>query len=144
MNRKIVTAGIIMSSRGILVTKRAPSGQTPGGWEFPGGKVEIGETIEECLIRELREELSIGVDGLIIFDAVQHSYEKFTIVMIAYLCRLAEGTPIAHEHEKVSWLDPMGPEWKTLDFLPADRPIVARLMKYLANGNDPFGLWSVS
>lgn len=142
MNRKLVTAGIVMSEKGILVTRRAATNTTPGGWEFPGGKLEIGETIEECLARELNEELSIRVDGLLIFDAVQHSYEKFTIVMIAYLCRHAEGTPIAHEHEKAIWLHPEAAEWETFDFLPADVPIVSKLVKYLAGGNDPYSLWN--
>lgn len=141
MEKKFVTAGIVMTKKGILVTRRAASEKTPGGWEFPGGKVEIDETIEECLVRELEEELSIDVDSLMIFDAVQHSYETFTIVMIAYLCRLATGEPVAHEHEKIMWLSPEAEEWSTLDFLPADMPIVTKLKKFLADGNDPYDLF---
>lgn len=130
MDRKIVTAAIISNNRGeILVTRRRETEKTPGGWEFPGGKLEHGESIEECLKREIDEELGIEIAELDIFHALQHKYPSFTIVMIAYRAILKSGIMEVREHEDARWLAPGSAEWKTLDFLPADIPIVEKLLQ---------------
>ncbi|PKK90826.1 MAG: 8-oxo-dGTP diphosphatase MutT [Candidatus Wallbacteria bacterium HGW-Wallbacteria-1] len=135
MSRKIVTAAIISNDKNqILVTKRKATEKMVGGWEFPGGKLELDESIEECLIREISEELNIRIGELEIFHALQHRYTAFTIVMIAYRAKYMDGSIEAREHEELKWLAPDDPQWRELEFLPADIPIVNKLIRMQEKG----------
>ncbi len=115
----------------VLIAKRPAGKQLAGLWEFPGGKVEVGETPEVCLIRELREELGIEVTQACLapFVFASHAYEDFHLLMPLYLCRRWEGFPIAHEHQALAWARPerMG----EYPMPPADLPLVAWLRDLL-------------
>ena len=108
-----------------LITRRRAGGPLGGLWEFPGGKLEPGESPDDALRRELREELGIEVEVGRIFDVVYHRYPTFTVLILLYRCRLRSGTPRPLEVDEVRWasLADLG----GYEFLPADVPLVARL-----------------
>lgn len=115
----------------VLIGKRAQGKEMAGLWEFPGGKVEQGETPEACLIRELNEELGIVVTHACLapFAFTSHGYDSFHLLMPLYLCRRWEGFATAREHEAIAWV-------KTQDLTaypmpPADEPLVAWLRDWL-------------
>lgn len=121
----LVSAAVIEHEGRILLARRGGQESHAGGWEFPGGKVEPGETIEQCLAREILEELSVRIAvGEQVADVVHH-YPGKTIRLVAFRCTLVEGTPAPHEHEEIAWAG-IG-ELASYDFLPADRPIVEKL-----------------
>ena len=96
-----------------------------GLWEFPGGKVEAGETPEQCLIRELKEELSIDVTEACLapLTFASHEYEKFHLLMPLYVCRKWDGFIEPQEGQAVKWCRSL--ELFDLDMPPADRPLLA-------------------
>lgn len=115
----------------VLIAKRPKGKQLAGLWEFPGGKVEAGETLEGCLIRELKEELGIEVTEscLAPFVFTSHLYETFHLLMPLFLCRRWSGVVEAREHEALAWVKPS----KLADYPmpPADAPLVAWLRDLL-------------
>ena len=115
----------------VLIAKRPHGKQLAGLWEFPGGKVEKGETPEACLIRELDEELGIEVNEACLapFVFASHLYETFHMLMPLYLCRRWTGMVQAKEHEALAWVRPE----KLSDYPmpPADAPLVAWLRDLL-------------
>ena len=115
----------------VLIAKRPEGKQLAGLWEFPGGKVESGETPEACLIRELGEELGITVTHACLapFVFASHTYETFHLLMPLYLCRRWEGFVTAKEHAALAWVKPARMD----DYLmpPADAPLVAWLRDVL-------------
>ncbi len=105
-----VTAGIVRRGRRLLITRRRDEAMLGGLWEFPGGKLEQGETLEQCLVRELREELAIAVRVERPFVSVDHAYTHFKITLHTFLCRHSRGTPrdlgcAAHRWVRVAELD---------------------------------------
>ena len=115
----------------VLVCQRPEGKQLAGLWEFPGGKVEAGETPETCLIRELKEELGIEVaeSCLAPFVFASHGYESFHLLMPLYLCRRWEGLVQRLEHRALKWATPA--EMAALPMPPADAPLVAYLRDFL-------------
>ena len=116
-----VVAAIIRRDGKILATQRG-YGDFAGGWEFPGGKIEAGETPEQAVVREVREELDvvIGVDSL--FAVVDYDYETFHLHMRCFLARIENGELRLNEHSAARWLDA-----ETIDdveWLPADEGII--------------------
>ena len=115
----------------ILIAKRPQGKQLAGLWEFPGGKVEPGETPEVCLIRELDEELGVTITHACLapFVFASHAYETFHLLMPLYLCRRWQGFVTAKEHEALAWVKPD----KLADYPmpPADAPLVAWLRDLL-------------
>ena len=96
-------------------------------WEFVGGKTEPGETLEEALIRECREELDITVSVGEIFTQVIHEYPDILIRLTLFHCTIAEGTPKLLEHKDLKWILPE--EIPQYDFCPADKDILALIRK---------------
>jgi A/G-specific adenine glycosylase len=102
----IVTAAVIRRKSKILLAKRPSKGLLGGMWEFPGGKVEKGESLEACLVREIREELGVGIqvgESVGIYD---HAYTHFRITLHAFRCELSEGEPRAVEAAGLVWVLP--------------------------------------
>jgi len=128
-----VVCGLIENSRGEFLVCLRPQGKHLGGlWEFPGGKVEIGEAHPAALIRELREELSINVEIVQALSPVIWHYDKLTIHLHPYHCRMREGEPVAIEHEKLLWCAPEN--FKSLPWAPADVPIYEELLSLVGAG----------
>ena len=121
-----VACAIIKKDGLILATQRSASMSLPLKWEFPGGKLEAGESPEQCLQRELLEELDITVrvgQGL---KPVTHQYPTFTVTLYPFLCDNLQGSMVLHEHSAASWLAPH--ELPTLDWAEADWPIITLLV----------------
>ena len=127
----LVAAALIDVDGRVLICKRPKGKHMEGMWEFPGGKVEAGETPEACLIRELNEELGIGVSKncLSPFVFASHAYDSFHLLMPLYLLRRWDGFVTAREHEALAWVKPA----KLPDYPmpPADEPLVAWLRDLL-------------
>ena len=123
----VAAAALVDVDGRVLLAKRPPGKQLAGMWEFPGGKVEAGETPEECLIRELHEELGITVAHACLapFVFASHGYESFHLLMPLFLCRRWEGLVTAREHEALAWVKPH--DFDRYPMPPADAPIAAWL-----------------
>jgi len=122
-----VTAGIIMDNGKVLITRRAPKENFAGGWEFPGGKVEINETPRECLVRELKEELNIDVSVGEFCTEVYHDYSNISIKLMAYYCTITHGEIQTSVHDKYKWVKIK--DLLKYDLLPADIPIAKKIME---------------
>lgn len=119
-----VVAGLIQDDRGRLLACRRPPGKhLAGKWEFPGGKVESGESPSAALVRELREELEITVEPGEALTAVVHDYGRGPIRLIPIRCTIADGIPHPHEHDEIRWCGIE--ELRELDLAAADLPILA-------------------
>jgi 8-oxo-dGTP diphosphatase len=123
-----VVAAIIVADGKILVTQRG-YGEYKDKWEFPGGKIEPGETPEEALRREIREELSADISVNQFVCTVEHDYPTFHLTMHNYLCQVVSGHLQLLEHEAARWLDIA--HINTVDWLPADRKILPQLKTLL-------------
>jgi 8-oxo-dGTP diphosphatase len=122
-----VTAAVILSGGALLVARRAAGDRFGGRWELPGGKVEDGESLEECLRRELAEELGVEVEIGDEVGAVSHDYGDHGIELHALLVRSLRGALSPTAHDEVRWVGPR--EWQHLDFLEADRPLLEMLRR---------------
>lgn len=121
-----VTAGVIIESGKVLITRRAPKKNFAGGWEFPGGKIEVNETPQECLARELKEELNITVSVDKFCTEVNHDYGNMSIKLIAYYCTIVDGEIQISVHDKYKWVKIN--DLLKYDLLPADIPIAKKVM----------------
>ena len=120
-------AALIWNGEKFMACQR-PAHKTRGLlWEFVGGKVEAGETKEEALIRECREELDITVAVKDVFMEVVHEYPDMTVHLTLFNCRVAEGVPKLLEHNAIAWVAPA--EIPNYDFCPADEEILKRIME---------------
>lgn len=124
---KVVAAIIENENKEILCALRSPEMTLPNQWEFPGGKVEEGESLFEAIEREIQEELSCTVKAVDEFDQNTHEYEKVIVNLIGIKCKLVEGTPVAREHSKLVYLKKEN--LNSLVWAPADVPIVENLIK---------------
>ena len=120
-----VTAAIIKKDNKILIARRAPNKHLAGFWEFPGGKIEEGETPEFCLKRELIEELGITVNVGKFYMENQHDYGAKIILLQAYLCELISGDIVLRDHDKFEWI--VKSDLTNFKFAPADIPFVNAL-----------------
>ena len=123
-----VVAAIIIKNGEVFATQRG-YGDFKGGWEFPGGKIDAGETPEEALIREIKEELDTEVEVIELLDTVEYDYPNFHLSMDCFICSIKSGDLVLKEHEAAQWLTK-----ETLDsvnWLPADLGLIDKIREYL-------------
>lgn len=127
----VVAAALVDSDGRVLIGQRPQGKQLAGQWEFPGGKVEAGETPEDALIRELQEELGIEVKRACLapFVFASHTYDSFHLLMPLFLIRRWDGEPQAHEHTALKWVRPN--DMRDYPMPPADLPLVAWLQDFI-------------
>ena len=95
------------------------------GWEFPGGKIELGETPEEAIVREIKEELDTEIEVMKLLDTVEYDYPQFHLSMDCFICKIKSGDLVLKEHEAAKWLPKENLE--NVDWLPADLSVVGKL-----------------
>jgi 8-oxo-dGTP diphosphatase len=128
----LVAACALIDADGRILLAQRPEGKSLAGlWEFPGGKVEPGETPEETLVRELDEELGIAtrIACLAPLTFASHTYETFHLLMPLYICRRYEGIPIGREGQAIKWVRPQAR--RDYPMPPADEPLIAPLRDLL-------------
>ena len=125
-----VVAAIIREGDRVLATQRG-YGDQKDGWEFPGSKVEEGETPQEALKREIEEELKTKIEVGEYLTTIEHEYPKFHLSMKCYWARIIEGKPVLLEHEAARWLS--REELDSVAWLPADETIIDRIKESLEN-----------
>lgn len=125
--RMVVAAALIDRDGRVLLAERPAGKHLAGTWEFPGGKVEAGETPEAALIRELHEELGIDTEASCLAPATfaSHTYEDFHLVLMLYVCRKWRGTPHGHDGQRLRW--ERINDLFSIDMPPADRPLIGTL-----------------
>ena len=124
-----VTAGLIFCRDKALIAKRNLDDAWQAKWEFPGGKVNVGESPDDCLRRELMEELGISVKVLDFFDENIYEYEQGKIRLLGYYVKWLDRDIVPNVHQEVRWVAINS--LKDYDFLPADLPFVERLISDL-------------
>ena len=120
-----VTAGIIKNEGKYLICQRAKDDEAPESWEFPGGKLEVGETLEQCIIREIKEELNLDVEVIEKFDTTLFNHNDKTIHVTFFKCNIVGGELIMNVHMDYAWVEPK--DLTSYDFLPADKDVIERL-----------------
>jgi 8-oxo-dGTP diphosphatase len=121
----LVAAAVIEREGKILAARRKRGSHLEGHWEFPGGKLEPGESFEECLVRELREECGVEVRPGRILEVVFHRYPEKAVLLLFYRCDLVDGEPRPLDCDEVLWV--ARDELTSLDWAQADVEFVARL-----------------
>ena len=114
-----VVCAVIAKDDKIFCCQRGPKGECAFKWEFPGGKIEPGETKEQALVREIKEELNCNINIEKFITTINHEYNTFSLTMHVYLCSLKESVPILLEHKSSIWCDK--DKLTELDFAEADK-----------------------
>ncbi|HWU17963.1 MAG TPA: (deoxy)nucleoside triphosphate pyrophosphohydrolase [Devosia sp.] len=127
----VVACALVDVDRRVLIAQRPEGKSMAGLWEFPGGKVEQGESPEAALIRELEEELGVSTKTACLapISFASHSYESFHLLMPLYVCRKWQGQPQAKEHSALKWVRPQA--LRDYPMPPADEPLIAALCDLL-------------
>ncbi len=123
-----VVCAVIRDGDRIFCTQRG-YGEYKDGWEFPGGKVEIGESGEEAIVREIREELDTVIRVVGYVDTVEYEYPSFHLVMDCYMCEVVSGSLTLLEHEACRWVNKTTID--SVDWLPADRCLIDAIKKLM-------------
>ena len=119
-----VAAAIITHNGRVFATQRG-YGEFKDGWEFPGGKMEPGETPQQALVREIQEELDTEIEVGELVETVEYDYPGFHLTMHCFLCTIPSGAMVLKEHEAARWLT--REELDDVDWLPADVKVVEKL-----------------
>ncbi|HXE98113.1 MAG TPA: (deoxy)nucleoside triphosphate pyrophosphohydrolase [Dongiaceae bacterium] len=130
-----VACAIIEQEGAVLAAQRSATMSLPLKWEFPGGKIEAGESPEECLSRELREELGICIRIGAALSPATHRYADCTVTLYPFTCRMAGGTLTMHEHCDLKWIMPE--RMRELDWADADLPVIDEYMAGTAENIPP-------
>ena len=125
-----VVAAIIIHDNKIFATQRG-YGEFKDGWEFPGGKIEPGETPQEALAREIKEELDIEIEVMGFLETVEYDYPEFHLSMDCFFCVIRSGELVLKEHEAAKWLT--AEKLDSVDWLPADQGLIEAIRGYLSN-----------
>ncbi len=126
---RIVAAAVINNNGKYLITQRAGNDKLPLKWEFPGGKVELDETPEECLIREIKEELNLDIIVEGIISTSIYNYNSGTINLVAYAAQIVSGSINLFVHNDARWV--CINQLDLFDFCPADIAIIEKLKELL-------------
>ena len=123
-----VVAAIIIDNGKVFATQRG-YGEFKDGWEFPGGKIEEGETAREAIVREIREELDTEIQVEELLDTVEYDYPKFHLSMDCFICAVKSGDLVLKEHEAAKWLtkETLG----SVEWLPADEGLIEKIREYI-------------
>ena len=119
-----VVAAIIIDNDQVFATQRG-YGDFKDGWEFPGGKIDAGETPEEALVREIKEELDTEVEVKELLDTVEYDYPNFHLSMDCLICSIKSGDLVLKEHEASAWLTKE--KLYSVDWLPADQGLIPKI-----------------
>mgnify|MGYP001777198874 FL=1 len=123
-----VVAAIIRHGDKVFATQRG-YGEFEGGWEFPGGKMEPGETPPQALIREIKEELDTEIEVGELIETVEYDYPKFHLTMHCFMCTVKSGHLVLKEHEAAKWLTK--DTLDSVDWLPADEGVIDKIKQKL-------------
>ena len=123
-----VVAAIIIDNDKVFATQRG-YGEFKDGWEFPGGKIDEGETAVEALVREIKEELDTEIEVINLLDTVEYDYPNFHLSMDCFICKVKSGELVLKEHEAAKWLTKE--ELYSVDWLPADLGLIPKIKIYL-------------
>jgi 8-oxo-dGTP diphosphatase len=123
----VVAAAIILDKDMILLSRRRPGSHQGGLWEFPGGKKESGETLEDCLRREVREELGVDISDPLPFHALQYQYPEKIVELYFYTCSIVQGIPQALDCAEIAWV--YRRDLFSYDFPPADIPVLHKIIQ---------------
>jgi len=124
-----VTCAIIEQSGKVLAVQRSATMSHPLKWEFPGGKIKPGETPEECVQREVSEELGVSLTITSSLGLATHLYPAVTVTLYPFVCLISDGELTMHEHAALLWLPP--DELPSLDWAEADLPVLADYFRQL-------------
>lgn len=128
----VVAAGLLVDDDRVLVARRRDGDHLAGQWEFPGGKVRPGESIEDALARELHEELGVRTEPGARWGTVRHRYPEREVLIHFLFARIVDGTPHPHAADEIRWARP--DEMLRLPFPHADRPLVDELVRCHRSG----------
>ena len=126
MSKRVeVSAGLVFHKGKLLITQRYPDAHLPNMWEFPGGKREPHESFEQCLVRELREELGIDTEPLSLYDEIRHDYPDKLVHLKFFICRLLSGEAKPLGCQAVAWVEQQ--ELSCYPFPDADAQLLSKL-----------------
>lgn len=123
-----VVAAIILHKGRVFATQRG-YGAFKDGWEFPGGKIEPGETPQEALTREIKEELDVEIEVNDFLETVEYDYPEFHLSMDCFFCGIKSGEMVLKEHEAAKWLTE--DTLDSVDWLPADKGLIDGIRRYI-------------
>lgn len=119
-----VVAAIIIDKEKVFATQRG-YGEFKDGWEFPGGKIELGEIPEAAIVREIKEELDTEIEVVKLLDTVEYDYPQFHLSMDCFICKIKSGDLVLKEHEAAKWLTKENLD--SVDWLPADLSLIEKI-----------------
>lgn len=125
-NRVEVSAALIFHRGKLLITQRHAKSHLGGLWEFPGGKREVGETYEQCLAREIREELGVEISVGNLFDEIAHDYPEKSVQLKFFLCKIISGEPQTLDCAAVRWIERQ--QLDDFEFPAADAQLLEKLL----------------